>query len=139
MHLRTIYCPTPICHYSFICYCMTNCLHIQLSASTMPSPSFFFMSHFTCLFELSPISANCEKALLDLARIYLGTSDLSSGTLGVYLLICRAKSCFQFHLYTGKDHILTRGLTDEVYLIFSLSRNGEVSAETLQGSDQTTA
>lgn len=90
MHLRTTYYAIPICHYSFISYCIT-CSHVQLSASTVPSSSFFFMLHFTCLFELSVISANCEKALLNLAHIYLGTGDLSSETLGVCLLICRAK------------------------------------------------
>lgn len=70
---------------------MTTCSHVQLSASTVPSSSIFFMLHFTCLFELSAISANCEKALSDLAHIYLGTGDLSSETLRFCLLIYRAK------------------------------------------------
>lgn len=57
--------------------------------------------------------------------------------LGFVCLFVEQRISFQFHFYTGRDHILTHGLSDEVYLIFSPSRNGAVAAETLQGPDQT--
>lgn len=92
MHLRATCYPIPICHYNFICYCMTTSLHVQLGASRLSSYSFFFMLCFVYFYvylnplQFQPIVQKLQLILLIFTRVLL----IFPLRLRVCLLICRA-------------------------------------------------
>lgn len=108
---------------------------VQEQCPHLPFSLCYILHVYLSSLQFHPI---VEKFFLILLVFTWALVIFPSRLWGIFCLSVEQRiNWFQCHFFTGRDHILTHDLTDEVHLLFSPSGDDEVAAETLQGLDQT--